>query len=53
MPYLLDANVFIQAKRLHYGMDFCSAFWAWLIAKNAANEVFSIDTPLAVLSLGL
>lgn len=25
--YLLDANVFIQAKNLHYGMDFCPAFW--------------------------
>lgn len=35
MPYLLDANVFIQAKRLHYGMDFCPAFWNWLIARNA------------------
>lgn len=43
MPYLLDANVFIQAKRLHYGMDFCPAFWNWLITKNAANDVFSIE----------
>ena len=43
MPYLLDANVFIQAKRLHYGMDFCPAFWDWLIAKNAASDVFSIE----------
>ena len=25
MAYLLDANVFIQAKNLHYGMDFCPA----------------------------
>ena len=45
MPYLLDANVFIQAKRLHYGMDFCPAFWDWLIARNAANEVFSALLP--------
>ncbi|HKR10526.1 MAG TPA: DUF4411 family protein [Pyrinomonadaceae bacterium] len=43
MPYLLDANVFIQAKRLHYGMDFCPAFWDWLIARNSAKEVFSIE----------
>ncbi len=43
MPYLLDANVFIQAKRLHYGMDFCPAFWDWLITRNAANDVFSIE----------
>jgi len=43
MPYLLDANVFIQAKNLHYGLDFCPAFWDWLIAGNAANNVFSIE----------
>lgn len=23
MAYLLDANVFIEAKRRHYGFDFC------------------------------
>jgi len=43
MPYLLDANVFIQAKNLHYGIDFCPAFWDWLIARNAAKLVFSIE----------
>ena len=43
MPYLLDANVFIQAKNLHYGFDFCPAFWDWLIEKNGKNEVFSIE----------
>ena len=43
MAYLLDANVFIQAKNLHYGFDFCPAFWDWLIQKNAATVVFSIE----------
>ena len=43
MAYLLDANVFIQAKNLHYGLDFCPAFWDWLVAGNAANQVFSIE----------
>lgn len=43
MPYLLDANVFIQAKNLHYGLDFCPAFWSWLIAENANKNVFSIE----------
>ena len=43
MPYLLDANVFIQAKNLHYGLDFCPAFWDWLIQGNAAKQVFSIE----------
>ena len=43
MPYLLDANVFIQAKNLHYGFDFCPAFWDWLVQSNAASQVFSIE----------
>ena len=34
MAYLLDANVFIQAKNLHYGFDFCPAFWDWLVAQQ-------------------
>ena len=41
--YLLDANVFIQAKNLHYGFDFCPAFWAWLVENNAAGKVASIE----------
>jgi hypothetical protein len=43
MAYLLDANVFMQAKNLHYGFDFCPAFWDWLIQGNAAGRVFSIE----------
>jgi len=31
--YLLDTNIFIQAKNLHYGLD----FWDWLIAQNKAG----------------
>jgi hypothetical protein len=43
MAYMLDANVFIQAKNLHYGLDFCPAFWDWLVLKNSARQVFSIE----------
>jgi hypothetical protein len=43
MAYLLDANVFIQAKNLHYGFDFCPAFWDWIDEQNAAKQVFSIE----------
>ncbi|MGD1148593.1 MAG: DUF4411 family protein [Thermoanaerobaculaceae bacterium] len=43
MGYLLDANIFIQAKNLHYGLDFCPAFWDWLVAGNNAGRVFSIE----------
>ncbi len=28
--YLLDANVFIDAKNRYYGFDIVPAFWDWL-----------------------
>ncbi|NOY24857.1 MAG: DUF4411 family protein [Oligoflexia bacterium] len=43
MGYLIDANVFIQAKNLQYGFDFCPAFWEWLITENSSGKVFSIE----------
>jgi len=43
MTYLLDANVFIQAKNLYYGFDFCPAFWDWLVEWNTDGKVFSIE----------
>ena len=43
MAYLLDANIFIQAKNLHYGMDFCPAFWDWLMETNQAENLYSIE----------
>ena len=41
--YLLDANVFIQGKNLHYGFDFCPAFWDWIDKAHAAGIVHSIE----------
>ena len=43
MAYLLDADVFIRAKNLHYGLDFCPAFWDWIVANNATGAVFSVE----------
>lgn len=43
MSYLLDANVFIEARRRYYGFDFCPAFWEWLLAANEHGVVFSIE----------
>jgi hypothetical protein len=43
VSYLLDANVFISAKNLHYGLEFCPAFWDWLIHGANTGTVFSID----------
>lgn len=52
MAYLLDANVFIQAKNLHYGFDFCPAFWDWLDWGNRQDLVFSIERVLDELIAG-
>ena len=38
MAYLLDANVFIAANSLHYGLDFF-----WLVAGHESQRVFSVD----------
>ncbi|HEX6640599.1 MAG TPA: DUF4411 family protein [Thermoanaerobaculia bacterium] len=43
MAYLLDANVFIAAKDLHYGFDFCPAFWDWIVERHAAGVVSSVE----------
>lgn len=43
MAYLLDANVFISAKNLHYGMDFRPAFWEWIARAHDERRVLSIE----------
>ena len=34
--YLLDANVFIQAKNFYYAFDICPGFWQWI--DDAASD---------------
>ena len=41
--YLIDANVFIQAKNFHYRFDFCAAFWQWLEKGYQSDVIYSID----------
>lgn len=43
MAYLLDADVFIRAKNLHYGFDFCPAFWTWIVEAHQKGVVYSIE----------
>lgn len=50
--YLLDANVFIQAKNLQYGFEFCPAFWDWLDERAAESRVASIEKVLDELKAG-
>jgi hypothetical protein len=43
VAYLLDSDVFIQAKNLHYGFDICPAFWDWLDVQHQTGKVVSIQ----------
>ncbi|MBI3937965.1 MAG: DUF4411 family protein [Betaproteobacteria bacterium] len=41
--YLLDANVFIQAKRSYYAFDLCPGYWKALLAHHGSGRLCSID----------
>jgi hypothetical protein len=41
--FLLDANVFIEAKRRYYAFDLCPGFWNCLIWHQGTNRLHSID----------
>jgi hypothetical protein len=42
MAYLLDANVFIDAKNQYYRFAVCPGFWDWLASANEKGIVLSI-----------
>ncbi|MGH9449733.1 MAG: DUF4411 family protein [Terriglobia bacterium] len=42
-PYVLDANVFIEAARRYYAFDLAPAFWKSLVHYAAVGRVKSID----------
>ena len=42
-PFLLDANVFIQAHKSYYGFDICPGFWLALLRQHEAKRLYSID----------
>jgi uncharacterized protein DUF4411 len=52
VPYLLDSNVFIEAKNRHYGFDFCPAFWNWIEAQSRDGRVFSVRKVAEELAAG-
>ena len=41
--YILDANVFIEAKQTWYAFDICPGFWDWLV--GAADDELIASTP--------
>lgn len=42
MIYLLDANVYIEAKNRYYRMTVCPGFWDWMDLQFASGQVSSI-----------
>lgn len=47
--YLLDANVFITAKNVHYDFDVVPGFWDWVDDAVSTDRAVSIDKVLAEL----
>ena len=51
--YLLDANIFIQAKRDYYDFNVCPGFWDWLICQyTLLAKSLSIDKVYSELNSG-
>jgi hypothetical protein len=42
VKYLLDANVFIDAKNRYYGFDIAPVFWQWILSSHAGENLYSI-----------
>ncbi len=41
--YLIDSDVFIDAKNRHYAFDIVPAFWDWLVQAHQAGIVFTVQ----------
>lgn len=52
MAYLIDTDILIAAKNLHYGLDFCPAFGDWLVHANRAGKLLSIEAVYDDLAAG-
>lgn len=42
MKYVLDTNVFLEADKRYYGLDFCPMFWTWLRKHEKEGNLYSI-----------
>lgn len=52
VKYLIDSDVFIQAKNFHYNFDFCDGFWNWISEAHTHGLVGSIKKVKAELAKG-
>lgn len=41
--FVLDANVFIEARKRYYAFDLCPAFWDSLLVEHINGHLLSID----------
>ena len=41
--YLIDSDVFIDAKNRHYGFDIVPAFWTWIEQQHRAGRVYTVQ----------
>ena len=52
MKYLIDTNVFIQAKNMYYRFDFCGGFWDWMKTAHQNGLIYSIKKVREELNAG-
>lgn len=53
VKYLIDTNVFIQAKNMYYRFDFCGGFWDWVAAAHQDGLIYSIKKVRDELTAGV
>lgn len=41
--FILDSNVFIEAKNRYYGFDFAPGFWDWLECTQQQSQICSLE----------
>ncbi|EPQ7202393.1 MULTISPECIES: DUF4411 family protein [Providencia] len=41
--FLIDSNVFIEAKYFHYNFNYCRKFWDFILELHKAGLVYSIN----------
>lgn len=48
MDFLLDSNIFIEAKNRYYGFDICPGFWDWMdsVCGNTVGSIINVRDEL-------
>lgn len=52
MTFVIDTNVFVEAKRRYYAFDLCPGFWNALCWQQGAGSICSIDRVLTEIEYG-